>query len=255
MNEFNSPWITPFQRMRGIFFRHYYLWARNPNTFSTPSGSHCRGFHLGICFSLFKPDRHSAQSHPFFFLGAIILWTVLRRGQHEITFSLMEDAWSRNLQNIVMTPVNMVEYFAASILFGVIKLCFELVLMGVLISLFFGFNVSSWTLTNSLCVEFAADRLGHRSLRECGHHLFWPRIGGFCRDCVFRASTFLLCIFIRSRLFQLGEPIAKAFPATWIFEGMRAVSHLSTASPESRCLLVCLEWNFIWWRVIWCLTK
>jgi len=122
MNEFNSPWITPFQRMRE-FSSGIIIWgAKSRILFRHLLAAHCRGFHLGICFSLFKPDRHSAQSHPFFFLGAIILWTVLRRGQHEITFSLMEDAWSRNLQNIVMTPVNMVSILRPPFLFGVIKL-------------------------------------------------------------------------------------------------------------------------------------
>jgi ABC-2 type transport system permease protein len=53
----------------------------------------------------------------------------------------MEEAWSRNLQNILMTPVTMTEYYTATMAFGVLKLLFELTLMGAMLALLFQFNI------------------------------------------------------------------------------------------------------------------
>src|SRR5882672_4034413 len=140
--NFTPALLAPFQRMRGIYRRHYYLWARNPEYFFDTFWQPVVEVLIWGFVSLYLSKMNSNFSRiTSLFLGAIILWTVLRRGQHEITFSFMEDAWSRNLQNIVMTPVTMMEYYAASIIFGVLKLIFELIVMGAMIALFFKFNV------------------------------------------------------------------------------------------------------------------
>jgi|ERR1044071_2541342 ABC-2 type transport system permease protein len=247
MNErLTSPWFVPFQRMRGIFFRHYYLWARNPEYFFDTFWQPIVEVLIWGFVSLYLSRMAAPLSHILaFFLGAIILWSVLRRGQHEITFSLMEDAWSRNLQNIVMTPVNMVEYFGASILFGVIKLAFELTMMGVLISLLFGFNVL--VLGFSL-IPFALSLL----LTGWAVGLFVnAAIIYFGRGLValswivaFVLQPFSCVFYPLSALPPWAQPIAKAFPGTWIFEGMRQV--LSSQPVQLKPILFSFALNGIY---------
>src|SRR5687768_7808356 len=99
--SFASPLVAPFQRMRGVFFRHFYLLARNPEYFFDTFWQPIVEVFIWGFVSLYLSRMHETlQGILGFFLGAIVLWTVLRRGQHEVTFSLMEDAWSRSLQNI-----------------------------------------------------------------------------------------------------------------------------------------------------------
>ena len=38
-------------------------------------------------------------------IGAVLLWDVLVRGQFGMTLSLLEEMWSRNLANLMMTPL------------------------------------------------------------------------------------------------------------------------------------------------------
>jgi len=74
-----------------------------------------------------------------------------------------------------------------------------------------------------------------------------------CRGLCLRASTFLLCILSVS-LFPTGAAHRQAFPATWIFEGMRAV--LTSQPLHLKPLVFSFALNGIYLvAVIWCLTK
>jgi ABC-2 type transport system permease protein len=211
--------------MRGVFRRHFYLWFRNPeyffDTFWQPVVEV-----LIWGFISFYLRRAGSQFAPLvsFFLGAVVLWAMLRRGQHEVTFAFMEEAWSRNLQNILMTPVNMGEYFAASIAFGVLKLIFELFLMGGLVWLLFRFNVL--TLGFSL-IPFAVNLLltGWAiglAVNACIIY-FGRGLVALSWIIVFVLQPFSCVFYPLSALPPWAQTLAKLFPATWIFEGMRAV--------------------------------
>ncbi len=54
-------------------------------------------------------------------LGGIILWIFPWRGQYEITVSLLEDLWNRNLVNLFATPILFSEWVVTVMLVGVFK--------------------------------------------------------------------------------------------------------------------------------------
>ncbi len=223
--EFTSPLLAPFQRVRGIFRRHYYLWARNPEYFFDTFWQPVVEVFIWGFVSLYLSRMHESFNRiTSLFLGAIILWTVLRRGQHEITFSLMEDAWSRNLQNIVMTPVTMLEYYTASILFGVIKLIFELVVMGCLIAAFFKFNV---LILGFALIPFAVSLLltgwAVGLVVNAAIIYFGRGLVALSWIVAFVLQPFSCVFYPLSVLPAWAQVIAKSFPGTWVFEGMRSV--------------------------------
>jgi ABC-2 type transport system permease protein len=217
--------FRPFQRMRGVFRRHYYLWVRNPEYFLDTIWQPVVDVLIWGFFSFYlKKMDTTAAPITAFFLGGIVLWTILRRGQHEITFSLMEEAWSRNLLNILITPVRMAEYYGASIIFGLLKLAVEMTLMGGLIAVLFRFNVLSigaallpfilsllitgWALglfVNALIIYFGRGLVA----------LSWI--------ISFILQPFACVFYPLSAVPGWAKPVAMAFPATWIFEGMRQV--------------------------------
>ncbi len=220
-----SEFPAPLRRMRGVFRRHYYLWVRNPeyffDTFWQPIVDVLIwGF---ISYYLQRTGRQLG-SITSFFLGGIVLFAVLRRGQHEVTFSFMEEAWSRNLQNILMTPVGMVEYFSASMVFGLLKLFFELALMGSLLSLLFGFNVLRIGVgivpfaLSLLVTGWALGLLVNTAIVYFGRGLV-----ALSWILVFVLQPFTCVFYPVSALPAWARPVALSFPATWIFEGMRAV--------------------------------
>jgi len=157
-------------------------------------------------------------------MGAVVLWAVLRRGQHEITFTLMEEAWSRNLQNILMTPVRMGEYCLASIGFGLVKMMIELTLMALMIGVLFKFNIFILGLSfipfglSLLLTGWAIGLFVNAAIIYFGRGLV-----ALSWIIVFVLQPFACVFYPLSALPTWAQPFAKSFPATWIFEGMRAV--------------------------------
>lgn len=217
--------VAPWRRMRGVFRRHYYLWVRNPEYFFDTIWQPIVdvliwGFVSYYIGHILKETSMVVS----FFLGAVVLWAVLRRGQHEITFSLMEEAWSRNLVNILMTPVSMGEYFAASIGFGMLKLAVELTIMGTLIALLFGFNILTMGVP---MIPFAFSLLltgWALGLFVNAAIIFFGRgLVALSWIIVFVLQPFSCVFYPLSALPAWAQPVAKSFPATWTFEGMRTI--------------------------------
>lgn len=224
---FTPSWITPFQRARGIFRRHFYLWVRNPeyffDTFWQPVVD---VFIWGFVSYYLERSGRQFSGLTSFFLGAVVLWAVLRRGQHEITFSLMEEAWSRNLQNILMTPVTMGEYGLATVVFGFVKLTVELTLMGGLVAILFQFNIFNLGLPflpfalSLLMTGWALGMIVNAAIIYFGRGLV-----ALSWIIVFVLQPFSCVFYPVSALPVWARPVAQSFPATWVFEGMRAALH------------------------------
>ena len=99
-----------------------------------------------------------AQNAGFFaraggvFIGAVLLWDILFRGQLGFSISFLEEMWSRNLANIMMSPLRPVEFIAALMIMSVVRLSIGMVPVTLLAVAFFGFNL--WSLGFALAAFF-----------------------------------------------------------------------------------------------------
>ena len=78
-----------------------------------------------------------------FFIGALILWDILFRSQQGITVSFLEDMWSRNLVNIFVSPLSVVEYVCSLLLISLVKLLLASTVMVSIAYLLYRFNIFS----------------------------------------------------------------------------------------------------------------
>src|SRR5262249_28264111 len=74
------------------------------------------------------------------FIGAVILWDILFRGQLGFSISFLEEMWSRNLSNILISPLRPIEFVASLMIMSLIRLAIGMVPVTVLALVFFGFN-------------------------------------------------------------------------------------------------------------------
>ena len=74
------------------------------------------------------------------FIGAVLLWDVLFRGQIGFSISFLEEMWSRNLGNLMMTPLRPVELVASLMVMSVIRVAIGMVPVTLMALAFFGFN-------------------------------------------------------------------------------------------------------------------
>ncbi len=99
-----------------------------------------------------------AQNAGFFaraggvFIGAVLLWDILFRGQLGFSISFLEEMWSRNLGNLMMSPLRPAEFISALMIMSVVRLAIGMVPVTLLAIAFFGFNL--WSLGLALAAFF-----------------------------------------------------------------------------------------------------
>ena len=157
-------------------------------------------------------------------IGSVLLWDILLRGQFGFSLSFLEEMWSRNLGNLLMSPLRPNEYIASLMVISFIRLGISLLPVVGLAYLFFGFNLFSlglplaafsanlvffgWTIglvANGVIVRYG---LGAESFTWVAVFLFLP----------------LCCVYYPlSTLPPWLQPISEALPPTHVFEGLRAL--------------------------------
>src|ERR1700677_3543975 len=87
-----------------------------------------------------------AQNAGFFaraggtFIGAVLLWDILFRGQLGFSVSFLEEMWSRNLGNLMMSPLRPFEFIAALMVMSLVRLAIGAIPVTFLAIAFFGFH-------------------------------------------------------------------------------------------------------------------
>ena len=175
-------------------------------------------------------QTYVSQSSGFFaraggaFIGAVLLWDILFRGQLGFSISFLEEMWSRNLANLMMSPLRPVEFIAALMIMSVVRLAIGMVPVTLLAIAFFGFNL--WGLGLALAAFFAnllltswaigifvsglvlRNGLGAENLAWTIMFIFLP----------------LTCVYYPVSVMPVWlQYVAWALPPTYVFEGMRAL--------------------------------
>jgi ABC-2 type transport system permease protein len=157
-------------------------------------------------------------------LGGVLLWQVLFRSQSEVSMAFLEDIWSRNLLNVFVAPLTAAEYLTGVVAFGALKLVVNVALMATVALALYGFGLFS---LGPGLVPFMA------LLLLMGWALAIVTIGVILRfgqsaeviawAMAFAFQPFAAVFYPVSVLPTAMQWVAKAVPASYVFEGMRAV--------------------------------
>jgi ABC-2 type transport system permease protein len=158
------------------------------------------------------------------FLGAVLLWDILFRGQLGFSISFLEEMWSRNLANLMMSPLKPVEFVIALMIMSVIRLAIGVVPVTLLAIAFFGFNLfglgfalaaffvnlllTSWAVGIFVSGLVLRNGLGAENLAWTIMFIFLP----------------LTCVYYPVAVLpDWLQAVAWLLPPTYVFEGMRAL--------------------------------
>ena len=92
-------------------------------------------------------QTYLAQNAGFFaraggmFIGAVLLWDILFRGQLGFSVSFLEEMWARNLGNLMISPLRPAEFVAALMIMSIIRLAIGVVPVTLMAIVLFGFNI------------------------------------------------------------------------------------------------------------------
>jgi ABC-2 type transport system permease protein len=67
------------------------------------------------------PTNNFLRDAPGFFIGAVLLWDVLFRGQLGVSLTFIEELYARNLGNLFVSPLTLPEYIAGQLTMSVLR--------------------------------------------------------------------------------------------------------------------------------------
>jgi ABC-2 type transport system permease protein len=192
-------------------------------------------------------QTYIAQNAGFFaraggtFIGAIILWDILFRGQLGFSISFLEEMWARNLGNLMMSPLKPIEFLISLMIMSLIRLAIGVIPMTLLAIFFFDFNFyslglpliaffcnlifTSWSLGIFVSGLVLRNGLGAESI-------VWTVMFGILP---------LACVYYPVAVLPHWlQVVAWALPPTYVFEGMRAllIDHVFRADLMIDALLI-----------------
>jgi len=110
------------RRVRALIRRHAYLllksWPRMVSMAYYPTVTMVLWAFLTVYL---KPTTNFLKDAPGFFIGAVLLWDVLFRGQLGVSLTFIEEMYSRNLGNLFVSPLRLGEFIAGQLTMSVLR--------------------------------------------------------------------------------------------------------------------------------------
>jgi ABC-2 type transport system permease protein len=158
------------------------------------------------------------------FIGAVLLWDILFRGQLGFSISFLEEMYAHNLGNLMMSPLRPVEFIAALMIMSIVRLAIGMVPVTLLAIAFFDFNL--WSLGFALAAFFA-----NLILTSWAVGIFVAGLllrNGMGAEGMAWTIMFLFlpltCVYYPVSVLPVWlQYVAWALPPTYVFEGMRAL--------------------------------
>jgi len=179
-----------------------------------------------------RNTSHEFGNYILFLLGAMILWDIMFRAQQGVAISFLEDVWTRNLLNVFVAPVRTIEYLSATFAVGIMRIMVTGVVLGSISWIGYSFNVfilQWWLVPFFLNLMLFGWSLGMISTALI---LRWGQAAESLAWAVpFFIQPAVAVFYPVADMPGWSQNIAWAFPATYIFEGMREVMKTGSMNP------------------------
>ncbi len=213
------------RRVRAVLRRHAYLILKSPTRIVSMMYYPTVTMIVWALLTLYlAPTNNFLKDAPGFFIGAVLLWDVLFRGQLGVSLTFIEEFYARNLGNLFVSPLTLPEYIVGQLaisvlralvgvggacLFAYLLFQFSIFSLGLpLIAFFMNLLVFGWGI--GLAMSGAILRLGLSA-----EELAWAAI--------FIIAPVSGVYYPISVLPSWLTPVALAIPSSHVFEGMRAL--------------------------------
>ncbi len=158
-------------------------------------------------------------------INAMIFWDLLYRSQQGVSISFIEDIWTQNITNLLVSPLRLREWLAATFLYGAMKTA---VITGILAAIAYGLYRFDLVASMHLyLIPLAANLLFFGwalGVFTSGLVIRW----GHAAEALIWGVPFLVqplsaIFYPLSAMPAWLRPVALALPSTHVFEGMREV--------------------------------
>lgn len=160
-----------------------------------------------------------------FLMSGLIFWDILYRSQQAVTISFIEDIWTQNILNILISPLRLHEWFITTFLYGLIKTTLITLILGAIAYTGYSFDLMHSfgfyllpLMFNLMLFGWSLGMMTSGMLIRWGHSveaLIW--------GIPFLVQPLSAIYYPLSVLPNWVQKIALCLPSTYIFEGMRQI--------------------------------
>ena len=167
---------------------------------------------------------HTLSNITAFIIAGVILWMFVYRSQQEMGVLFLREFWDRNLLAVLSTPITITEYFAATMIVGIVKLIVSGVYMSLLGWILFRFNIFTlgWYLM-PIIITLVLTGLWTGFLVMGLVVQYGYRVQSLAWSMIMVIMPFSAVSYPVSVLPGWTQTIARWIPTSYMFEGMRQV--------------------------------
>ena len=226
-------------RIGGILLRYLYLHTRSlPRLFEIffwPVMELLVWGFVSVYFQSLVADP--ATKIAAILVSAMVFWDILYRSQQAVSIAVVEDIWTQNILNILISPLRIWEWLVATFVYGFMKITMITLLLSAIALGLYHFNLFQSLgllmiplLVNLLFFGWALGVFTSALVIRWGHSaeaLIWgiPYL-------VQPVSAIYYPVSVLPAPLQW---VAKSIPSTYVFEGIRQVTKTHT-----------LPWEYFW---------
>jgi ABC-2 type transport system permease protein len=237
-----------FGRIHAMFLRYFFLHKRSlPRTFEIvlwPVMELLVWGYVSVYLRSLSPNTLADVTLAL--INAMIFWDILYRSQQGVSISFVEDMWTQNIMNLLISPLKIWEWIAAAIAYGILKISVIVTILTVIVASLYHLNwISPLGLyllplgLNLLLFGWALGIFTAALMIRWGHAaeaLIW--------GIPFLIQPLAAVFYPLSILPEWLQPISRCLSATYVFEGMRSVIH--TGRLETAFFYIPLSLNILY---------
>lgn len=182
-------------------------------------------------------------------LGALIFWELLNRSQNAVTIAFLEDVWEKNLLNLFVTPVRIIEFVLSTVVLGFVRIVTQGIILAVIAFLLYHFNIFQFGLYT---IPFIISLLMFGWILGIFVVAIILRFGTTAQvlafGIIFLVQPFSAVFYPVSALPTVLQYVAYILPSTYVFEGMRAI--IATGTLPGWTLLISFALNVVYLALV-----
>ncbi len=213
-----------WQRILGVFFRYFYVLKKGLHQLSDLFYWPFVDILLWGLTSVWIQTYQVTDNLPLILLTGLIFWQVVWRGSVDISVSLLQEFWHRNLINLFSTPLKLSEWILGMLLLSSAKLVVTVSFGSLMVYLLYSLNIFTvgWAFLPFACsliiFGWALSFLSSSAIIYWGH-----RVEMLAWMTAFLFAPFSAVFYPVSILPEWARAISWCLPTTYVFEGMRLI--------------------------------
>ena len=179
-------------------------------------------------------------------INAMIFWDILYRSQQAVSIAIVEDIWTQNIVNILVSPLKIWEWLIATFLYGLMKITVITTILSLIAYALYHFNLIENLgfyliplMFNLLLFGWAVGIFTSALIVRWGHAaeaLVW--------GVPYLLQPLSAIYYPLSVLPSWLQWLSKLLPSTYVFEGMRLV--ITTKHLPAEYFWIALGLNFVY---------